>query len=387
MVDVSLVQAQDVPAAAKVASHFASRILSGHYLPGDRLPSVRVGARELGVHYLTVAGAYRRLQGDGLVELRGRVGVFVRQKTKTAEYLIITGMKGMESSHVASLTSGLLTRVNAAGVPGGVRYCGYEDSQLPLLLDSLRGMIRERALRGAWVYFVNPAWVSRIAALMSEYSVPLLHQSSLRIAPYSVSYDTPAAVRAGTRELVERGCRRLARIAHAAEVYQESDEAFRATCEALDASYRIENRPFVPDALISDFERYGQAAATKLMSQPDRPDGLLITDDFIGRGALAALLRLSVRVPQDVRVCTHARRGDGFPGVYGLPVARMEADSDALAAAAFDLMERAVKGDPIPEPHLRLPMRLIPEDAPDAAPGASPALAEAAFKGAQRLDT
>lgn len=53
-------------------------IALGKLASGDPLPSVRQLAGDLGVHWNTVARAYRRLQEEGLLMvLRGR-GVFVR---------------------------------------------------------------------------------------------------------------------------------------------------------------------------------------------------------------------------------------------------------------------------------------------------------------------
>lgn len=55
---------------------------------GDRLIGVRETARELGVNPRTVAKAYRELEAEGLVEVRGRSGVYVaRQERHDGELL------------------------------------------------------------------------------------------------------------------------------------------------------------------------------------------------------------------------------------------------------------------------------------------------------------
>jgi DNA-binding transcriptional MocR family regulator len=54
------------------------RVISGLHLgilsPGERLPSARDTARELGADYRVVVAALRALERDGLVEVRPRVG-------------------------------------------------------------------------------------------------------------------------------------------------------------------------------------------------------------------------------------------------------------------------------------------------------------------------
>jgi len=60
-----------------IAGAIARRINAGELAPGDRLPTVREVAAELGVSPATVSGAWRALRRAGLVESRGRAGSFV----------------------------------------------------------------------------------------------------------------------------------------------------------------------------------------------------------------------------------------------------------------------------------------------------------------------
>ena len=57
----------------------ATRILlvNGELNPGDSLPPVRRLALDLGVHFNTVAEAYRTLEGEGWLEIAGRSGAKV----------------------------------------------------------------------------------------------------------------------------------------------------------------------------------------------------------------------------------------------------------------------------------------------------------------------
>ncbi len=67
-----------VPLHDQLLAQLEMKILAGAIAPGQRLPSVRVLARRLGLHANTVSGAYRQLQQAGHVELRRGAGVFVR---------------------------------------------------------------------------------------------------------------------------------------------------------------------------------------------------------------------------------------------------------------------------------------------------------------------
>lgn len=52
-------------------------VASGELQPGERLPTTRALATQLGVAVNTVASAYRALEQDGVIEGRGRAGTFV----------------------------------------------------------------------------------------------------------------------------------------------------------------------------------------------------------------------------------------------------------------------------------------------------------------------
>lgn len=64
-----------------LSDRLRDRILTALHLgllhPGDRLPSIRTLWREMGVDHRVVAQAYRTLEAEGLVEVRGRSGVYL----------------------------------------------------------------------------------------------------------------------------------------------------------------------------------------------------------------------------------------------------------------------------------------------------------------------
>ncbi|MCW2854975.1 MAG: GntR family transcriptional regulator [Marmoricola sp.] len=67
----------DVPPYEQVRSQIAAQVEREELRPGDRLPTVRALARELGLAANTVARAFRELEQAGVIETRGRAGSFV----------------------------------------------------------------------------------------------------------------------------------------------------------------------------------------------------------------------------------------------------------------------------------------------------------------------
>jgi GntR family transcriptional regulator len=76
--------ASSVPVYEQIANGLRAELVAGHFGPGDKLPTVRTLAIDLGVHHNTVAEAYRQLADEGWLELKRHRGAMVRQRQRPA---------------------------------------------------------------------------------------------------------------------------------------------------------------------------------------------------------------------------------------------------------------------------------------------------------------
>ena len=74
---VSLNLESHTPAYRQIANDLRQHLVEGRLKPGDLLPPVRQLAVDLGVHFNTVALAYRMLADEGWLELKRRRGAAV----------------------------------------------------------------------------------------------------------------------------------------------------------------------------------------------------------------------------------------------------------------------------------------------------------------------
>lgn len=79
----SVALAVEEPSPSGIAGAIARLISSGDLAPGDRLPTVRELAADLGVSPATVSHAWQALASVGLIISRGRSGSFVRAERTT----------------------------------------------------------------------------------------------------------------------------------------------------------------------------------------------------------------------------------------------------------------------------------------------------------------
>jgi GntR family transcriptional regulator len=106
-----------VPPYEQIRSQVAGHVAAGTLREGDRLPTVRALAADLGVAAGTVARAYRELEAEGLVVGRRRAGTVVTggrppigpDVTRAAEALVrVADRDGLGETAVLDLVSGLL---------------------------------------------------------------------------------------------------------------------------------------------------------------------------------------------------------------------------------------------------------------------------------------
>ena len=73
-----------IPPFEQLRGQLSLQVASGRLLPGQRLPTIRELATDLGLAKGTVARAYRELELSGIVVGRGRAGTFVSAEPPVA---------------------------------------------------------------------------------------------------------------------------------------------------------------------------------------------------------------------------------------------------------------------------------------------------------------
>ena len=106
-----------VPIYEQISNAIRDEILKENLKAGEKLPSVRVLARELSISILTVKKAYDELESEGFIESRQGLGTFVgkedpnlklEEKQKKLEEALLEAIRiskdiGMENSDLREL--------------------------------------------------------------------------------------------------------------------------------------------------------------------------------------------------------------------------------------------------------------------------------------------
>lgn len=113
-----------IPAIRQIVDALRVELVEGRLKPGEELPSVRRAAIDLGLHFNTVAQAYRQLADEGWLELRhGRNARVASREQLTASRRTVQGYRQRLRE--------LVSQMRAAGIP--------EDSIADELLQMAKG--------------------------------------------------------------------------------------------------------------------------------------------------------------------------------------------------------------------------------------------------------
>ncbi len=118
----------------QLRSQVAAMVARGDLEPGQKLPTVRQLAGDLGLAANTVARAYRELETDGVISTQGRRGTFVRSTRLDDPGVAPTSEARAAAAHPHRLDSegdGIACEANpapyyyGATLPDGSGGCGW----------------------------------------------------------------------------------------------------------------------------------------------------------------------------------------------------------------------------------------------------------------------
>ena len=149
-------ESSGLPVWVQLRNRFVYLIKTGHYQPGDQLPSVRTLAAEAAINYNTVSKVYQSLEEDGYIVSKRRLGAFVADVSDkpgvsaevtaeivTAEYLKRCQELGMSLEDIDAQFTAALVAAKAKREKDGTSEGAAHDPQ--------------EARRGRLVKFPEPA--------------------------------------------------------------------------------------------------------------------------------------------------------------------------------------------------------------------------------------
>ncbi len=245
-------------------------------------------------------------------------------------------------------------------VQEGLRACGYmafvcntgEDDDVERQYMSMLG-----AVNLAGLIFIS-GHTRAVDKPLSELPAVYIDRTPENIASENslvIESDNYGGARMAVQELYEKGCRHIACM-HSARVISTHSFRYSGYCDQL-ALYGLQAEEALRLRVGEVSYNAGLEKTTELIQSGTPFDGLFCTTDWLALGALTALERHGLRVPQDVRVV-------GFDDITvasltAKPLTTIHQQTDVLGRTAAEEILRLIDGAPVKVQRIQAGVRLI----------------------------
>ena len=337
--------------------------------PGYRLPTSRELCILLGTSQVTLNDALNALESQRILLRKSRSGIFVSPQLHHRHILVLLDSRFFAGPGLSPFWGHLWGRFAAAAqeraAGGDVDFSftlipSRPDAPLPESVMREVESGRAHAALGVGLEVEAAEWLA--------HRVPVVQFAGP--GTYFIRLDSFAVIREGVPLLAKRGCQRIALLypwdTHRPdrEPYPEWSAMQKQFRELLRASgVAAENAIISGDLTLAQagggHQEQGYALANKLFASPkDAPDGLLIQDDMLALGVLAALRQRGITLGEDVSMVTHANAGSPVLFGYESEIDRMEVNPQDIVDAMFALLNDLLAGKTPAEAVVTVPSRL-----------------------------
>ena len=332
----------------RIARHLRSKIVSGRYAPGDRLPTRRELESSYKVSTITIQSALDELHRDGFVDPQGRRGTFVSQRPPHLhQYALAFPCSQGDQRFWNRFWQALVNEASSGAFKSQFKlYFGMDDGSQD---NRHRRELTEDAVnhRLAGVIFARmPFFLD--SPLLSDKGIPrvMLASSSANSIP-AIYPDDHSFIDRALDILIEKERRRIA-VLMAEDLFDSNADYIRDafTKRKIEVpSYWLQRVALRPAASARDVVRL-------LISGNPRPDGLIITDDNLTEGACMGIVAAGLSVPGDIEVVTE--HNFPLPVTTPLRVRRLGFDAHLILKKCMESIDMQRRGEQPP------PLTLIP---------------------------
>jgi len=335
--------------------------------PSARLPTMTELSKQLGVSMMTLNRALSELEAQGIIYRRQGSGTYVAplKPGSNARSVGLVYDRDIFDSAQSPFCGLLVDEARRRAQSGDERFSLYlaipSREGLPVH-DDLLLSIEKKDVDG--LLLVCEAR-SPAVKWLSEQEVPVVALSYLPVVRHRVAIDWAALAREGVRELAARGCRDIGLwLPLGVGLGRRKGERSFPELDAFRLALQDAELPYLPgnvwrlDEMEADThamrdstnQEQGFRAAFETFEGEERPDGLVIMDDMMTRGALVVLEQKGLEIGRDVQIATHSNHGSSVLRPYEEQLARLEIDPAAIASAMFAMLESLIEGRQVESP-------------------------------------
>jgi DNA-binding LacI/PurR family transcriptional regulator len=355
--------------------------------PGNKLPTMSELCARLNVARATLDRALATVEANGIILRKRGSGIYVTSRVaqKTIGMVFYRHFLSdfapiMDRTFFAACRTRALSHqqrtvlyvyeseaaMDVAGIPG----------RETLLADLQAGIVHGLIVSGFSRFEKPEADFIRVPAVTVMPGGAKPRDDAKHEIQAVVIQNFASLIQQGVKALALQGCRRIALISHFSflrpEGFDTDLRAFRSALKSAGLIHRPQwewwDRRQLPDYSDLTHDEIGYAAFKELMQLDRRndqgparhiPDGVVITDDNVARGAMVAARRAPIRIGVDVRVATHSNARSPVLRNDEDLITRMEFDPAQEVEHLFAILDAPSNGIPPAPRRVVLNPRLV----------------------------
>ena len=344
--------------AEQIRTRIALQIADGELGPGDRLPSVRSLAGQLGVNANTIRAAYAKLVADGLVETRHGIGSVVRAG---AAGVATGGAVGFGTNTIAVLVAGLdpfylplLRGIEDAASERGTLVLIADTRDSASLAHAIARRLVARGVDGIIAVSVGDL-PDRRPGQDDAGLPPVVYIDQPDRQGYSLLFDGTNAGHTATRHLVEHGHARIGLIT-APLSWPNVAEVHRGYVKALEEAGQTPSPELVSEVPEFSIDA-GHAGLDRLLALPDPPTAVLAGASTLALGATYAARVRRLHVPDDLAIIGYT--DSPLARLMAPPLTMVEVPAREIGRRAAHVLSALIDGKKPRPRRAVLPTQLI----------------------------
>jgi DNA-binding LacI/PurR family transcriptional regulator len=339
------------PQYRRIADGLRTQIMSGELVPGQQLPSKGELMGTWKSSSFTIHTAVQTLIKEGWVEsIRGAgtyVAHFENRFNCAGIYHGINIFADEGASFSRVLHTSLLEQLHALGKDTLVFVDSRPENKQGTILPQLEEAILHRRIQ----CLIAPTLNSIDFGSLARISLPTAYGASTA-SSHQVNFDLASLLKDSVHQLALQGCRSVGLITNVVTPPAEAKKSvwsdfYLAFQRAVHAEGMMTRVCWMrePVTEITDPESHGYQEIKNLWSLPVKPDGLIVYPDVLARGAVMAILKLGIQVPQQLKCVFHRNSRVRF--LCPFPATWAISDEAQMAAELIRMIQRQFNGEKV----------------------------------------
>jgi len=346
----------NLPIFAQLRQQITWLIASGKLKPGDRLPTIRELAKQLGIHMHTIRQTYHSLEDDGLVETRPSRGTRVLS-------LDLKRLSAQKPAHPSHTIGVLIPSMNPFydsfldGLEETARHATYLLT-ISFTRDNVElthQLSQQMLAKNVDGLIVASPVADVLDGNNPPKSTPVVYVDAPQFTSNVILHDLENSGFTAASHLIEHGHRRIGLIT-APLSWPNFYQAYQGYQRALTTSNLDLDPALVIEAPVFTLES-GYQSAVQMFALKKPTTAIFVSGDLLAAGAIRAIKDSGRRVPEDIAIVS--KDNIELASLIDPPLTTVASPTYQMGVEAMNMLIRLIAGKRLDKKRIVMPTELI----------------------------